>query len=275
MEQPILILCGDRRLDALCALLQNERLPALRLCDTTDADAVRAARTLVLPVPAVKNGCLFGDAARTPWRQVFALFSPRQRVFGGFSNEQLAFLRQRDIPCFSFLRNEAFTQYNARLTAQGALRLLLEHTEDDLTRQQILITGFGRVAQALASLLVSVGCRCVVAARSDSQRAAAVRRGCEAAPLTALSAVLPKADFICNTVPAPLFSPDLLRQCKKGGAFLELASAPLGAQKEDCLAAGLSYIDGGSLPGRFTPLAAARAMLREVISWTDPSSAMR
>lgn len=279
MEQPILILCGDARLDALCALLRKQSRPTLRLHDTADADAIRSAGAIVLPVPAVKNGCLFGDTAKTPWQCVFALFSPAQQVCGGFSEEQLGFMNTHGVPCFSFLRDEAFTQYNARLTAQGALRLLLEHTAEDLREQRILITGFGRVASALAALLAPLGCRCLVAARSASQRTGAVSLGCEAIALTQLSGELPSVDMICNTVPAPLFPPALLQRCKRGGIYLELASAPFGAQKEDCLAAGLLCIDGGGLPGRFTPKAAASAMLRalerEVIPWTDPSSVMR
>ena len=282
MEQPILILCGDARQDALCALLREAHRPALRLNDTTFEGTVQAAKTIVLPVPAIRDGCLSGDMAKTPWRRVFALFSPVQRVFGGgFTAEQTAFLNERKIPFFDFLRDEGFTQYNAKLTAQGALRLLLTQTEDDLSKQRVLITGYGRVGKAVAVLLTATGCRCLVAARNEKQRNEAVARGCEAISLTKLSAALPAADIVCNTVPAPLFSAELLHQRKKGSVFLELASAPFGASKEDCLAAGLRYPDGRGLPGRITPLAAARAMLRaidearEVIPWTDPSSAMR
>ena len=279
MDDTILILCGDRRLDALCALLRAERRPALRVPEFADPAAIEAARTVVLPVPAVKNGVLPGDAAKTPWQRVFALFSPRQQIFGGLAEEQLAFLKQRGVPCFSFLRDGAFTQDNARLTAQGALRLLLEHTEDELAKQRILITGFGRVASALAALLTRIGCRCTIAARSEAQRGRAVQLGCGAVDFQELPAVLPSIDMICSTVPAPVFSPALLQRCKKGGLYLELASAPFGAQREDCLSAGLQHLDGGGLPGRFTPHAAAKAMLRvlerEVIPWTDPSSVMR
>ena len=160
MEQPILILCGDARLDALCALLRETGRPALRLNDTACEGTVKAAKTVVLPVPAVRDGCLSGDVARTPWRRVFALFSPVQRVFGGgFTAQQTAYLNERNIPFFDFLRDEGFTQYNAKLTAQGALRLLLTQTEDDLSNQRVLITGFGRVGRAVAALLTATGCR--------------------------------------------------------------------------------------------------------------------
>ena len=282
MEQPILILCGDARLDALCALLREAGRPALRLNDTACEGTVRAAKTVVLPLPAVRDGCLSGDEAKTPWTRVFALFSPAQHIFGGgFNAEQAAFLNERTIPFFDFLRDEGFAQYNAKLTAQGALRLLLTQMEDDLSKQRVLITGFGRVGKAVATLLTAIGCRCLVAARSERQRNEAAASGCKAIALAKLADALPAADVVCNTVPAPLFSAELLQRCKKGGVFLELASAPFGASKEDCLAAGLRYPDGRGLPGRFTPLAAARAMLRaidearEVIPWTDPLSGMR
>ena len=265
MEPHTLILCGDARLDALYRLLCETGRPALRQLDTTDTAAIQAAATIVLPTPAVKNGRLLGDRAKAPWQRVFALFSPRQRLFGGgFSAEQTACFTGENIPFFDFLRDEGFTQYNARLTAQGALRLLLEATQDDLATQTAVITGFGRVANALAALLAGVGCRCVVATRSAAQRADAAGRGLQAIALPQLFEALGTADMVCNTVPAPLFSPGLLAQCKKGGVYLELASAPFGAQKEACLAAGLRYLDGGGLPGRFCPAAAAKAMLRRM-----------
>lgn len=286
MQTPVVILGGDERSAALFRLLERQNRPVLRLNAPGDSDetrrTVREGETIVLPIPAIKGGCLWGGEAKTPWKDVFSLFDSTQTVWGGaFTEEQTAFLDARDVPCFDFLQNETFAQYNAALTAQGALRLLLEHTRGYLPEQRILITGYGRVGKALSRVLRALGCDCFAAARSALQRQEAVLSGCKALSPDDLSRVAFLFDVICNTVPARLFSFDTLRVLRPGCLFLELASAPFGADPDDCVKAGVTRLAGGGLPGRYTPDAAAAAMLRcidserEVIPWIDPSSATR
>ncbi len=286
MFAPVLILCGDDRSVRLYRLLERQNRPVFRLTAVNDSEetrrAVRESETVVLPLPAVRGGCLSGDAAATPWQTVFSWFNSAQRVFGGaFTKEQTAFLEARAVPCFDFLRDESFARYNAALTAQGALRLLLEHTEAYLPAQRVLITGYGRVGKALARVLTSLGCDCFVAARSALQKQEAVLAGCKALSPAEIARTAFLFDVICNTVPANLFSKETLRVLRPGCLFLELASAPFGADPQDFAGLPLTYLAGGGLPGRYCPAAAAAAMLRcidsdrEVIPWIDPLSATR
>ncbi len=267
MENSILVLCGDRRSDALLALLKKRARPALRVTDTSETGPIQTAETVVLPTPVTRGGCLTGDTADTPWEAVFSRFRAAKLVCGGgFSPAQRAALEASGTQVIDFLADERFVRFNALLTAQGALRLLLEETTSLLPGKRVLITGFGRVGKAVARLLHGVGCRCFVAARDPFQRAAAMRLGCETGPIDALDEALPTFDIICNTVPLPLFSAQRLHKCKAGCFYLELASAPFGAEKAACEAAGLRYLDGKGLPGRFLPEAAAEAMLQRMDS---------
>ena len=286
MQTPVLILGGDERSAALFRLLERQNRPVLRVSTPEDSEetrrAVRESETIVLPVPATKDGFLWGKEAKASWKDVFSLFDSTQTVWGGaFTKEQTAFLESRAVACFDFLKDETFAQYNAALTAQGALRLLLEHTRGYLPEQRVLITGYGRVGKALSRVLRTLGCDCFVAARSALQRQEAVLSGCKALSPYDLSRVAFLFDIVCNTVPARLFSLDTLRVLRPGCLFLELASSPFGADPVDCKKAGVTRLSGGGLPGRFTPDAAAGAMLRcidserEVIPWIDPSSATR
>lgn len=286
MQTPVLILGSDERSAALFRLLERQNRPVLRVSAPDDCEeirrAVRESETIVLPIPATKDGSLLDGEAKTPWKEIFPLFDSTQTVWGGaFTSEQNAFFKERAVPCFDFLQNETFALYNAALTAQGALRLLLEHTRGYLPEQRILITGYGRVGKALSRVLRALGCDCFIAARSALQRQEAVLAGCKAHSPDDLSRVAFLFDIICNTVPARLFSLDTLRVLRPGCLFLELASAPFGTDPDDCVKVGVIRIAGGGLPGRFTPDAAAGAMLRcidserEVIPWIDPSSATR
>lgn len=265
MEKSILVLCGDARSDALFALLQQQGSPARRQRTTAGPRAdetIRQAETIVLPTPVTRGSALTGDSAGTPWEAVFSRFDTATRIFGGsFLPAQRALLQTSGIEAVDFLEDECFVRYNAALTAQGALRMLLEETQTLLVGKRVLVTGFGRVGKAVTRLLCAVGCRCFAAARSPLQRREALLLGCEAGTINALDETLPVFDIICNTVPAPLFSAQSLSRCKPGCVYLELASAPFGAKKEACAAAGLRHLDGKGLPGRFLPLSAAEGML--------------
>ena len=67
MQTPVLILGGDERSAALFRLLERQNRPVFRVSLPADSDeirrAVRESETIVLPVPAVRNGCLSGDTA--------------------------------------------------------------------------------------------------------------------------------------------------------------------------------------------------------------------
>ena len=105
--------------------------------------------------------------------------------------------------------------------------------------------------------------------------------GCKALAPEAIPRTAFLFDVICNTVPARLFFKETLRVLRPGCLFLELASAPFGADPQDFAGLPLTYLPCGGLPGRFCPAAAAAAMLRcidsdrEVIPWIDPLSATR
>ena len=66
--------------------------------------------------------------------------------------------------------------------------------------------------------------------------------------------------YVPRAIPAIWLDADSLSGIKPGGIYLELASAPFGAEKEAVDRQGMCYIDGKGLPGRFCPQAAAEAM---------------
>lgn len=265
MKETILILGGDARNERLCRLMETDGRPVRHLPALPDGDALRTAieqaGILVLPTPVSRGETITGDRSQTPWQTVFPLFSPRQHVFGGgFSTAQRASLQARAVMFTDFLDCAQFVRYNAALTAQGALRLLLENTAQYLPQQRVLIAGYGNVGQETARWLCGVGCRCTVAARRDTQRTAAKTAGCGAIAPDEAKRAVGQFDVLINTIPAIWLNAKSLSGAKPGGVYLELASAPFGAEKEAVDRHGMCYIDGKGLPGRFCPLAAAEAM---------------
>ena len=265
MKETILILGGDARNERLCRLMETDGRPVRHLPALPDGDTLQRvmqqADIVVLPTPVSRGETITGDRSQTPWQAVFRLLSPRQRVFGGgLSAKQRETLQAAGISYTDFLGCAQFVRFNAALTAQGALRLLLENTAQYLPQQRVLIAGYGNVGQATARWLCGVGCRCTVAARSASQRKRAETAGCGAIAPDESKRMIGRFDVLVNTIPARWLDAKSLSGAKPGGVYLELASAPFGAEKEAVDRHGMCYIDGKGLPGRFCPLAAAEAM---------------
>ncbi len=275
MHHQILLLGSDARQLQLSLLLQERGFHAIHADRLHGSffDALQHGSLLLLPYPVSRNRKTV--AGTTPAVDCDALFSalqPKQTVCGGgFSLQQRQQLQSSGVRFLDYADSESFLQCNAHLTAQGALRLLLETCNALLSEQHVLLTGYGRIGAALAARLTALHCDVCVAARSDVQRTKAALSGCKTTDYPSLSQLLPQFDVIINTVPHRLFSSDDAARCKPGVRYLELASAPGGADPADF---GACYMGGAALPGRFTPRRSAEtifSMLEPLLKEGDSS----
>ena len=108
-------------------------------------------------------------------------------------------------------------------TAEGAIQLAMEELPITLSGARCLITGYGRVGQALARLLVALGANVTVAARKFSDLARAQTLGCETLEIQHLENA-GDFDVIFNTVPVLLFSRDILQRMDRSTLLIDLAS---------------------------------------------------
>ena len=263
MHQTILILGGDGRQAHLASLLRARGFqvmrPVLPCEDAVLKAAVRRCAAVLLPYPVSRDDVSVSGEPKGAFRldAVLSSLTDGQRIIGGgFSPAQRAALDRAGVRWTDCTEDEAFLLYNAALTAQGALRLLLCSTDDDLRAGRTLVTGFGRVGRAVSGLLRALSCDVTVAARGLLQRRDAASLGCR----TVGTEGLDPSPFhvIINTVPHRLFSADTALRFRADARYLELASPPFGADEADV---GCLYLNGTALPGRFSPKAAARAWL--------------
>ena len=99
-------------------------------------------------------------------------------------------------------QDEAFLRTNAALTAEGAICRAMQRMERALMGSTCLITGYGRIGQALCARLCAMGAFVIVCARSEGQMQAAHAAGAHPVPLAELPGTVAAADLILNTVPA-------------------------------------------------------------------------
>ncbi|MBR5224721.1 MAG: NAD(P)-binding domain-containing protein [Clostridia bacterium] len=156
--------------------------------------------------------------------------------------------------------DEKLLGLNAKLTAEGAVAALLGSSHDAQIGKVCLITGFGRIAQALAKRLCALEMFVIVCARNEQQMQLAHKMGAHPVPLCRLSEACAQTDVVMNTVPSRIFTGEALAQMKPGARFIELASAPYGADPEQAAQMGVSMEIMGGIPGKYAPDCAGEAL---------------
>ncbi len=222
---------------------------------------------MILPIPAEKNGFLntpLSDEQITAEELIREAESGQKLFGGGISGKLLSLAEEREIQVFDLLREESFTVYNACLTAEAAVGLLIHDCDTAVLDSRALILGYGRVGKALASRLKALGSDVTVAARSDAALREAGNTGVHTLHFTELESRIGEFDFILNTVPARVVSSAVLCSAAENTVLTELASAPGGFDGTLAENIGLKTIAAPGLPGKFSPRSSAQAIKRYV-----------
>lgn len=192
---------------------------------------------------------------------------PGTPVFAGLMAPEARNTIQRTgrVPVDYYTRHE-LASLNAVPTAEGCLCLLMQMRTRTLWESPVLVLGFGRVGQAVARRLVTLGARVTVAARNGDQRASARCSGCHAAPLTALPRLLPGFDAVVNTIPAMVLPAALLGRLPQGSVIIDLASAPGGVDFDAARTLGLQAQLASGLPGRCAPDTAGELIAQTILT---------
>jgi dipicolinate synthase subunit A len=148
--------------------------------------------------------------------------------------------------------NEEYALENAYLTAEGALKLLIEHSDFSLRGAELLLLGYGRIASCLAALLRPFEPRLFVREKNEERLGLARERGLtpwEGQPVR----------LIVGTAPSPALSWNEAARFCCHSLFLELASPPGGLIEGSFFGKTLR---APGLPGKISPHSAAEALLR-------------
>ncbi|HEX6989546.1 MAG TPA: NAD(P)-dependent oxidoreductase [Bacillota bacterium] len=168
--------------------------------------------------------------------------------------------RSAGLRLVDWLAWEPLLQLNAVLTADGAVAEAVTAAGRAIWGSRAVVVGFGRVGRSLAVRLRALGAEVTVCARSAGQRAAAAAEGCRALPLPLPAAALAGADFVFNSVPAPVIGGPALASCPRQALLMDLVAPPGGFDGTAAAARGLEVRRSLGIPGRVTPLSAGRIL---------------
>lgn len=230
---------------------------------------VTECERLVLPLPMSRDGETVFAPRRSvpvPLSELAETLHGGQIVFAGLPEPawQEA-VESKGIKLYDYYQNEALLYANAAATAEGALFEIIGATDTTVCGSSFLITGYGRIASALAPRLRALGGKVTVAARAEKDRIRAESDGCKAVPLYSIEDELPQVDVLINTVPAPVIEEKHLLCLKREALLLELASVPC-AKEETVGQYGLRCLKAPGLPGRLSPRSAGEAIARAILS---------
>lgn len=236
---------------------QQEAAKALEQAGWRLTEPGSKAQLLLLPMPLRME--------EKELANLLAKLRPGTLVLAGVVGSQAA-ARIEGAGCrlVDYARREELALGNAVPTAEGCLQLLLAGRSRTLWGSRVAITGFGRIAQLVARDLAALGARPLVLARSPAQLARAESWGLDTAPLDQLADRVKGLDCAVNTVPALLFTRQVLAGMEKGALVVDLASAPGGADRQAAQELGVRLEWATGLPARCAPQTAGEILARTV-----------
>jgi len=248
---------GDLRMNGLLRAARRAGFACDHVREKRELGALKQhADVLVLPWPrSFAGGMLFGT--QIDERTLLDALPSGDLVMAGGVKAQ-DFPRAGQV--FDPSGDEELLLLNAKLTAEGAIAALLNGGRDALMGKCCLITGFGRIAQALTQRLTAMEMFVIVCARNEGQMQLAHRVGAHPVPMRELAFAAMQADYVINTAPARLFGSEALAQMKPGVRYLELAGVPYGADPEQAAHLGVSMEIMSGLPGKYAPERAGEAL---------------
>lgn len=260
MTDRFLIIGGGIRLEKACeALVAKGYTAHVYKGNTPLKTAVDNADVILLGLPASKDDVFINtdDDLKISIRDLAATLNRKKLLIGGrLSEKTKALLDIYSVRWADYSRCEEFEILNAVPTAEGAIQIAMEEFPFTIHSSRCIVTGFGKVARALALRLKALGADCTIIARSTKSRAEADALGFSAADFSHLPAMAKSCHVLFNTVPAMVCDRNVLNQLTPAQGIIDLASKPGGVDLDAAKTFGVNVIWALGLPGKVAPTTA-------------------
>lgn len=214
------------------ALLLEENASLNPSLQCASLDCLGSCDCVILPMPLSSDDkTIHAPFSRQTVEaaEVFSRLRPGVAVFAGRISAAIRESAGKyGIMPMDYLEREELAVRNAAITAEGAIALAINEMPISLIGANVLVTGYGRISRALLHRLPAMGARIYAVARKCKDRAEISDNGCTAVPMSQLGEASKNADVIFNTVPAPLFTREILAGIKQDALLIDLASKPGG-----------------------------------------------
>ena len=273
-----LVIGGDRRMVILADMLSDKfesyiyrntsEVPKTSKIINALSETVRTD-IVVLPIPSFdKNGILNG----TDDLSAEALFSSlpcSSIIFGAklsYLHRHIA--KEYGHKLFDYGENERFNMYNAIPTAEGAILIAMESSENTVHNSHYVVIGYGRIGKILSKNLKSLGGCVTVVSRNEKSLALAECEGFNTVSMKDFCQSPITCDICFNTVPTVVLNEEQIKywSCSM---YIELASSPGGLSKDAKKSLNERYISALSLPGKYFPQTSGMIIYKTITDMID------
>ncbi|MBQ9804888.1 MAG: hypothetical protein IJW49_00035 [Clostridia bacterium] len=286
---PLAVLGGDERQLYMCRalalqgyLVRTWGLPPsateaahFHRCSTWE-EAIRSSRTVILPLPASKDGVhvnaqhVGNEALRLDI--LLANLQHKLLLGGKLSDTVRRMAEENCVRWIDYYDSESLQLKNALATAEGAIEIAMRELPVTLDRCHAAIIGFGRIGELLAQKLGALGVAVTVYARREEALTRAALYGCSVAPIQTedgkriITRIPQTVRLILNTVPQRLLTRSVLQTLPRNCLLIDLASAPGGVDFQAAQELNLTAIWATALPGKYAPESAGTYLAETVAS---------
>ena len=266
------VIGGDRRQAELARLLRRDghRVVTYGLQEwkpggEATLDQAAGQEIVVLPLPLCRGEQVLNcreDPVTTA--ELFRKLAPWQTVLAGqVPPEQRREAESLGLQVVDYFTREELKVANAAATAEAAIQVAMEQSDQLLLGGKCLVLGFGRIGRLLAFRLRGLGALVTAAARKPEDLAWIRAYGCEALEIGKLDGHLSRFRAVFSTVPSLVLDEGLLAQLPEDCLCVDLASTP-GIDLAAAERRGMPQVWARSLPGRLVPRAAAE-IIRDTV----------
>ncbi len=167
------------------------------------------------------------------------------------AGKETAFLNQLSLSKAYYLKDEAFLNENARLTAQGALFYILDLADRSLDEYNVDIIGKGHCGTAIGKLLKLLGMHVRYVRHGEAKN--------EDECTYEQWKKIPGADFVIPCAPCSMLDKNMISLWPRTTCVIDISGAEKGLE-ELLIDQGIRYVRAANLPEIFTPRSSGQAI---------------
>ena len=195
------------------------------------AEAIKGARLISAPIPGLGNdNSLYAPSAKVKLfttSEVLRGAAPAAMMFMGRANAQIQeWARGTNVTPIGYGDDDPLAVMHAVPTAEGAIKVAIENTEETLLGLPTLCIGLGRVGMSVAQAFVAMQAAVTLAARHPSQLARAWAMGTTAMHLRELPGGIGRFPLIVSSASGMVLTRDLLERTRTDVLIIDLCSPP-------------------------------------------------
>ena len=197
----------------------------------TLADAVWGARIISCPIPGLgSDDELYAKYTSEKLRlttDVLKGAAPGAMLFTCYSTPRLdEWAKAASVKIVPYGNDDALSILHAIPTAEGAIKIAIENTDDTLHGMDVLCIGFGRVGISVAQAFEGLKSKVFLAARHPAQLARAAAMNLTPIELHNLKSVIGNFGLIISSTSGLVLNRELLALTQPDAVIIDLCSPP-------------------------------------------------